>query len=263
MISKTFHKIKNKGKNKKNEITNFDENKIFSLYHLAEFGKISFGIFHDLANILTSLILNLEQINVKNIEQKNNLKQALKIGEKLNKFLNIIKKQQAGKKENINFNINDAIEECLEILNYQLNKQYIKCIFKKNKKIIINGPCLELERIIFNIISNSIDSYDNFKKEKKKITIKTFADDNKNNNIHIEITDNGKGIKQENLKKIFEPFFSTKKQKGLGIGLFASKNILKKNFKGNIKVTSKPDKGTKISLTIPKNIYQKMKLTKI
>ncbi|NCD00982.1 HAMP domain-containing histidine kinase [bacterium] len=257
MNPKTTYQLKNitkKGLNNEEDFIKLEKNKLFSIYQMAEFGKISFGIFHDLANILTSLTLNLEQIKTKETEQKENLEEALKISNKLNYFLNNIKKQLSGKREKTIFNINNLIDDCLQILNYKLQKNYIKYIFNKKQDIYIKGYYFDLGRIIFNIISNSIDAYDNFEQKNKQILIKVNEiKDNNKQKITIEIIDNGKGIKQKNLNKIFKLFFSTKKQKGLGIGLFECKNILKKIFNGDIEIKSKPNRGTKIKLIIPKN----------
>ncbi len=62
-------------------------------------------------------------------------------------------------------------------------------------------------------------------------------------------SDWGKGIAQENLSKIFTPFFSTKGT--LGLGLSTTKKIIEKNFKGSINVESKEGKGTTFTLIFP------------
>ncbi|RJP56474.1 MAG: HAMP domain-containing protein [Ignavibacteriales bacterium] len=68
--------------------------------------------------------------------------------------------------------------------------------------------------------------------------------------IQITIEDNGSGIPQENLSKIFDPFFSTKGQKGTGLGLAVIWGIID-NHDGNIKVESKVNVGTKFIISLP------------
>ena len=66
--------------------------------------------------------------------------------------------------------------------------------------------------------------------------------------VEIKITDNGEGISEESLSKIFNPFFSTKNpSKGTGLGLSISKAIIQRHG-GKINVTSEPGKGTTFSI---------------
>lgn len=74
--------------------------------------------------------------------------------------------------------------------------------------------------------------------------MRAFIDDN--GKIIIELEDSGKGIEEEALNKIFIPFFTTK-QKGSGIGLSLSKQIMRRH-KGNLQVKSKVGKGTVFKL---------------
>jgi two-component system NtrC family sensor kinase len=71
------------------------------------------------------------------------------------------------------------------------------------------------------------------------------------NNIKIDITDNGVGITAEDIPHIFEPFFSAKgKASGIGLGLAIVHGIIQ-SHKGRVEVESEPGKGTTISLILP------------
>ena len=69
--------------------------------------------------------------------------------------------------------------------------------------------------------------------------------------VEIAVTDNGVGISPENMKKIFEPLFTTK-LKGLGLGLAVSKKLIQANG-GQIEATSTPGKGSTFTITLPIN----------
>jgi signal transduction histidine kinase len=73
---------------------------------------------------------------------------------------------------------------------------------------------------------------------------------------HIEISDNGTGIKEENRQKIFAPFFTTKpsNKSGSGVGMYVVKRIIEENHKGKIKFESKYMEGTKFFIKLPKNL---------
>ncbi|MFC1739104.1 PAS domain S-box protein [Planctomycetota bacterium] len=103
-----------------------------------------------------------------------------------------------------------------------------------------------LEQIFLNIIQNAIEAADGQKSHKLDITGK-FADDN----IELQFADDCCGIALENTDRIFEPFFSTKTEdQGMGIGLDIVQQILI-NFSGQIRVESRPGKGTTFYVTLP------------
>ena len=71
--------------------------------------------------------------------------------------------------------------------------------------------------------------------------------------VKVVISDEGTGISEENMPKIFDPYFSTKyrgNQKGMGFGLAIAHSVIKKH-NGNIEVESIPGKGTTVSILIP------------
>jgi two-component system NtrC family sensor kinase len=68
--------------------------------------------------------------------------------------------------------------------------------------------------------------------------------------VHIQIRDTGNGIPEEHLPHIFEPFFSTKDEKGTGLGLWVSQGIVQAHG-GSIKLRSRPGRGTTFSVTLP------------
>src|SRR5690606_13102111 len=98
------------------------------------------------------------------------------------------------------------------------------------------------EQVLINLIQNAIQTEG--ESEEKTISMKAFLDEN--GKIIIEITDSGKGIEEEDMSKIFIPFFTAKKI-GSGIGLSLSKQIMRRH-KGNIQVTSVLGKGTTFKL---------------
>ncbi len=103
-----------------------------------------------------------------------------------------------------------------------------------------------IEQMFFIIIQNAIEAAENKKRHKLNISGKLA-----NGNIELQFSDNCCGIAPENLKKIFEPFFSTKPNgKGLGIGLVIIKQMLI-NYWGKIRVESQLGRGTTVYVTLP------------
>ena len=119
----------------------------------------------------------------------------------------------------------------------------VHCSKEQNISIYVN----ELVQVILNILNNAIDAFEGVKRDKKQVDIFGTI---KENMIHLSIKDNASGIAEENVKKLFDPYFSTKGKNGTGIGLYMSQMIIQKQFKGTIDVETS-DKGTTFIIKIP------------
>ena len=103
----------------------------------------------------------------------------------------------------------------------------------------------ELQQVLLNLLNNSVDAMDS---SGGRIQITTELRDQ---NIVIQIADNGIGIAQANLSRIFDPFYTTKPVgKGTGLGLSICYGIIKK-MGGNIDVQSVKGEGTTFSIHLP------------
>lgn len=90
----------------------------------------------------------------------------------------------------------------------------------------------ELMQVILNVLKNAQDNFKEKNIENAKILIKTYDIDD---GVRLEISDNGGGIPEEILKKIFDPYFSTKSEKnGIGLGLYMSKTIIETHHDGKL-----------------------------
>ena len=123
--------------------------------------------------------------------------------------------------------------------------------------VIGNAP--ELQQVILNLLRNArqaLASADYTAPDTPTITVSAHQ---QNNNIVIEVADNGPGMPDEIKNHIFEPFYTTKEVgKGTGLGLSVSYFIITEHHNGKIMVDSKPGQGTcfKIVLPLPANIHE-------
>ncbi|MAD41409.1 MAG: hypothetical protein CL623_03355 [Arcobacter sp.] len=149
----------------------------------------------------------------------------------INDFSTLLKKDSIQKE----FLISSPINKALDILNTLLKTQNIQ-IIKNIENISIISSKNELVKVLLSLLNNSKDALTNLEDEKKLIFIKAYKKDEK---TIIEVKDNAKGIKEEILNKMFEPYFTTKHQaQGTGLGLYISQNILTNNLHGSISVTN-------------------------
>ena len=121
----------------------------------------------------------------------------------------------------------------------------------------INIVPQNLSRVFLNIINNACYSVHEKKKERGEKFAPVVAVSTKDlgDKVEVIIRDNGKGIPQDIIDKVFNPFFTTKPTgKGTGLGLSMSYDIVVQEHKGELKVTSAPDEYAEFCITIPKNL---------
>ncbi|NOR58471.1 MAG: PAS domain S-box protein [Sulfurimonas sp.] len=127
------------------------------------------------------------------------------------------------------FSLKEAVSSTISIQSTQLSSHNIE-ISLSGDDFEISGFRSELQQVILNIINNAKDALLSKNIQNGKIDIKL-------NDRTVEIQDNGGGIPQDIINRIFEPYFTTKDQgKGTGIGLYMSKMIIEDNIGGTIKV---------------------------
>jgi nitrogen fixation/metabolism regulation signal transduction histidine kinase len=132
-----------------------------------------------------------------------------------------------------------------KLMTNELNRKNIILGVRSDTSLQIKADPTLVEQVLINLITNSIHAVEQIKMP----TIELVAYE-KNNQVIIEVRDNGKGIPPKELNEIFIPFFSTRKD-GSGIGLSLSKQIMNMHG-GTIKVKSDVNIGTVVSLTFKK-----------
>ncbi|QKF80531.1 sensor histidine kinase [Halarcobacter ebronensis] len=135
------------------------------------------------------------------------------------------------------FSLIECIKENIRLLNesFKVLDIEIKLFYKKDFQI--NTYKGQLSQVIFNLLNNAKDEFIKNKTINPKIVIELSKTDKY---FIIKIIDNAGGIEEKILKKIFEPYFTTK-ESGLGIGLYMSKIIIEKNMKGKLEVVNRKD----------------------
>ena len=117
---------------------------------------------------------------------------------------------------------------------------------------LIRSDFGRLQQIFVNIANNAIAAVS----DGGRIDISAGFDNNRKDRIFIQFSDNGHGIPEKDLNRIFEPFFSTKTGKGgTGLGLSITYNLIQE-LGGEINVQSAPDEGTTLRVTLPINTSQ-------
>jgi CheY-like chemotaxis protein len=146
------------------------------------------------------------------------------------------------------FIIDHEIDIVLKMLSMQLKNFNIEIKTDYEEHVHGYGVKSEFKHIILNLISNAKDAINGSAKETKEIKISTKQVDDTHSQIIIE--DSGGGIPDDIIEKIYDDYFTTKDDKGTGIGLSMTKMIIEDEMKGSITV-SNSDLGARFVVTIP------------
>jgi len=115
----------------------------------------------------------------------------------------------------------------------------------------------ELIQCVINILKNSIDAFSENSIDKQTISLNV---EEKNTHLTLCFSDNAGGIDSQIIKKIFEPYFSTKAKNGTGLGLYMTKTIIEEHLKGKITIKSSSD-NTDVLIELPYNIENHKELS--
>lgn len=221
--------------------------------HFAEIGSIAAGMAHEIKNPLNAIGMNLQMIDSKIQENnkselidyvqhkiKNALNESKRLESLLNGFLHYSKQDETIE----DVDIESVIGECIELLRVEADAKKILLLTNGSYKEPLKLGRGKIKQVFINLILNAIQNTDS-----GYIEIKLQANE-ANNGAIIRVIDTGKGIKKEDQSKIFNMFFTTRKN-GTGLGLHVAKALLEE-FHGKIKLEKSDHTGTTFLIEIPK-----------
>lgn len=205
-----------------------------------------FKVTHEIKNPIAVCKGYLDMLNVNNQEQVEKYIPIIK-GE-IERLLTLLEDFMLVNKNNVELDIMDInmlLEEVIDKLKPMLEEKNIELENKLiDDEIYINGDYKRLNQVFINLVKNSIEAIPNNKEG--LISIKNTIN---KNNLNIIIEDNGVGISNKILKKIKEPFYTTK-QRGTGLGVSLSNEIINAH-QGTLEYHSKEGLYTKTIVKIP------------
>lgn len=214
---------------------------------LKTLGRLAATVAHEIKNPLTAIktYVDLLRIKINNEEFREKLLEDVpKEIERLDKFVNsLLNYSRHKKEEKRKLNINQVVASTLSFLNREIRKYKIKMICDIDKDALILADEDQIKHILMNLFLNAIDAV----KDNEAPRIKVYSVIN-NQYIKLIIEDNGKGIDEKMLGKVFEPYYTTKKE-GVGLGLSITQQMVRKN-NGEISVQSELGIGTKFIITL-------------
>ena len=236
------------------------EQRMIAAERLASVGILAAGVAHEINNPLAIISEStgwMRQLfakdELKNMPRRDDFIKALDKVEKSVERASRITHQLlgfAGKSEPAvsEVSLAELAEEAIRLIDHELHNRDIKIVRQIQSALgRIQSDPYQLRQVVMNLLTNAMHAV----KSGGSITIAIEALGDRQ---VITVSDTGQGIPRENLDKIFEPFFSTKKPgEGTGLGLFVSRGIIEK-LGGTIEVESEIGRGASFSIRLPKNL---------
>ena len=252
LLNKNFNAMIEKLKSQQEKLLNSERHEAWE--------NVARKLAHEIKNPLTPIQLTIDNLRSKfmtNIDQSNRekynsnlqtiLKQIKQIETLVNEFSDFARMPKPMIKEN---NIIDIVKINLELLKNIAKDIKLNFNLNNEKSLIILCDNEQISRVFFNLIKNSIESI-----EEKSIKSGNFVKiidieiKKRNDYITINLTDNGAGFVNKNVKDLIKPYFTTK-QKGSGLGLSIVNKIIN-DHNGTLKFLEKKN-GAKIEIILPK-----------
>ncbi len=228
------------------------ERKIERNKRLAFVGVMAAGLAHEIRNPLASISGPIQMLSkdLRLDETDRKLMQIILRGkDRLDGFVKdflLLARPKPSERRDINVEV--IIDDLLESLRFSPEwREDIEVIKNLCNQTSIYGNKAEIRQVIWNMISNAVQAMP--EGGKLKIETSEVFNDTKEY-LEIRISDNGCGIEEKNQDKVFEPFYTTKKN-GTGLGLAIVNRIVETHM-GKIRIKSKPGKGTDCIVLLPR-----------
>jgi PAS domain S-box-containing protein len=228
------------------------KNQLVHSEKLSALGKLTGSIAHEFNNPIYGISLILQQLSQETkLNEEHHLGLNIAIKECNRMALLISKLREFYKPSNQNkvqADINTLIKDIVGLVNKNLTLRKIELELNLAEKLpMVNCVEDQIKQVILNIINNAEEAILKWTAEKKiTITTELFS-----SGIQIHFRDTGQGIPKENIKNLFDPFFTTRSSvKGSGLGLSISHGIIK-DHGGNINAESNGIKGANFSIYLP------------
>ncbi len=213
-------------------VNNFEE-------ECREMKMILRGIAHEMGNALTVMGYSIRNFakreELKLDEDWNYISDDYNYICKLFKNLSAYNNSKDIKREKTD--LNNIIKHVINGFEQEFSNNNVKIIYKNGQAAKILGDEVKLRQVFINIIKNAYEAVQSRDINERFGIIEVIMNTEIEDRYIVQIKDNGCGIKQENILKIFEPMYTSGKEGGTGLGLPVCKNIIE-SHNGRINVSS-------------------------
>ena len=224
---------------------------------LVRVGEMAAGLAHEIKNPLAGIKVSIEVL-ASELEIDQNDKDVFRlIINEINRIETLLKNllsyAKPPKPNFVSLDVNEILETAIRTVQLSWKGaaektgkvkdiQFVKELSDGLPSIVADAA--QLQQVVLNLLLNAVDAI----QEKGTITIKSLTD--RQDSVQVVVADTGKGIDEQGLEKIFQPFFTTK-PKGTGLGLSISKRLIEQH-QGMLRVALNPDGGLMFKICLPR-----------
>jgi PAS domain S-box-containing protein len=213
---------------------------------LAALERLAAGIAHNVSNPL-SYVVNYLFILKEKLKDENSVLMIEKIEEGVRRAKDVLQgmiDMSTPSREPLrNVDLSVSVSRAVSFLSSEAEKMGVRITSRLEGPSVVTANEKGIDEVLLNILTNAVTA------GASEVSIRGHKTDH---DVTMLISDNGPGIKKEHLKKVFEPFFSTK-PRGTGLGLYTSYHIIK-SFGGRIWCESTPGRGTQIGIVLRRGL---------
>jgi signal transduction histidine kinase len=230
------------------------EGQVIHAERLATLGQLAAGVVHEINNPLTSisvygeyLLSKLKRTGAEHADLKR-VERILRSSDRIMSFTrNLLTYARPSKEEARPVVLNDVVREAVGFCEHIIREAGVAIELSCAENLPkVNAVPEQLHQVFVNLITNACNAAPE-EGGRAHVTTRLHGHDR----VHIEIQDNGVGIRAAELDRVFEPFFSTRRKgTGTGLGLSIVKNIVEEH-RGTIEIDSEVGRGTTVLVTLP------------
>lgn len=231
-------------------------NELIKAERLATIGEFAARIAHEIKNPLSGISVALELLKSKSKDgdQEQSISEVLNEVKRLDNILKDLLQLSIPKEmEYRKVDPNDIVERSVLLVKPRADEMGVEINMELNCDEAFNLDYEKCQQVMMNLLINGIDAVDS---NGGRVTVETNIVDE---SLHIRVSDTGRGIPRAVINKIFDPFYSGKKN-GTGLGLPISKKIVEAH-NGRIEVFSEEGKGTTFTVIIPMSLKDNAEMT--
>jgi signal transduction histidine kinase len=220
---------------------------------LSSLGQLAASIAHEVNNPLSGILMYTQlltkRINSDKATKESTLDYLAKMESELVRSTGLVRNLLDFARQSapalVETDLNDIIDRVLELTAHSARLNKVEVVKELDPSLPrLTADANQLQQVCTNLVVNAIQAMP----QGGRLTLRTSLADSQ---LKLEVQDTGSGISPENMRKLFTPFFSTKKEvKGVGLGLAVSYGIIQRH-RGKIEVQSEEGKGTTFTVYLP------------